>query len=41
MTQAEERCRVEGEKIQGDDYKPPVEGAENIRKKLEMIRKGC
>lgn len=38
MTRAEERCRVEGEKIQGDDYKPPVEGAENIRKKLEMIR---
>lgn len=38
MTQKEEDCRNVGIKIVGDEYKPPVEGAENIRKKLEMIR---
>ena len=38
MSSVEERCRSEGFKLFGADYKPPVEGAENIRKKLEMIR---
>ena len=38
MTQKEDDCRTVGCKIFGDDYKPPIDGAENIRKKLEMIR---
>ena len=38
MTQKEQQCIDVGLTSQGDDYKPPVDGAENIRKKLEMIR---
>ena len=38
MTRKEQECIDVGMTIQGEDYKPPVDGAENIRKKLEMIR---
>ena len=38
MTQKEDECRNVGCKMLGDEYKPPIDGAENIRKKLEMIR---
>ena len=38
MASVEDQCRSEGLKLHGAEYKPPVEGAENIKKKLEMIR---
>jgi len=38
MTQREEECRNVGLDVFGGEYKPPVEGAEKIRRKLEMIR---
>jgi len=37
MSETEEACRKLGLKVAGDCYKPPLEGAENISKKLEMI----
>jgi len=37
MSETEEACRELGRKTAGESYKPPVEGAENISKKLEMI----
>ena len=39
MSSTEDKCRLEGNKLMGEDYQPPVEGAENIRKKIEMISK--
>jgi len=37
MSETEETCRELGLKVSGESYKPPVEGAENISKKLKMI----
>jgi len=37
MGEREVACREVGRKLTGDSYSPPVEGAENISKKLEMI----
>ena len=37
MGEKEAACRELGLKLRGESYKPPVEGAENISKKLEMI----
>ena len=37
MGEKERMCREVGTKVAGDSYSPPVEGAENISKKLEMI----
>ena len=37
MGEKEKMCREVGTKVAGDSYSPPVEGAENISKKLEMI----
>ena len=37
MGEKEKKCREVGTKVAGDSYSPPVEGAENISKKLEMI----
>jgi len=38
MTSREEECRSVGLEVYGGEYKPPAEGADNIRRKLEMIR---
>jgi len=38
MTSKEDECRSIGLEVYDGDYKPPAEGAENIKKKLEMIR---
>jgi len=38
MTSREEECRDIGLQVYDGEYKPPAEGAENIRRKLEMIR---
>ena len=38
MSEKEEECKSLGVSLLGGEYKPPVDGAENIRKKLEMIR---
>ena len=38
MTSKEEDCRSIGSEVYDGEYNPPADGAENIRKKLEMIR---
>jgi hypothetical protein len=38
MTSKEDECRNIGMEVHDGEYKPPADGAENIRKKLEMIR---
>jgi len=38
MARMEEECRQAGTKLRGPQYEPPVDGAENIKKKLEMIQ---
>ena len=37
MSETEKSCRELGEKTAGDSYKLPLEGAENISKKLEIL----
>jgi len=38
MTTFEEQCRNVGVKVIGELYKPPSQGADNIRRKLEQIK---
>merc|ERR1711915_1107344 len=38
MTKKEEDCRNVGIKVVGDEYKPPVEGAENIRNTAMKVK---
>jgi len=38
MTSKEDDCRSIGMEVYDGEYNPPADGAENIRKKLEMIR---